>query len=117
MLHFTPFPIPFPSHPIVQSRSSASVAIITFLVVATADTRMPFGSPFFSPFLLPKGIAMHYSHTMLPLLLARMAKSISATIRSFTPFTVPFHPFPPFHPFMPNKNAPRSQTNKTQSVQ
>lgn len=49
MLHITPFPIPFPSHPIVQSRSSASVAIITFLVVATADTRMPFGSPFFSP--------------------------------------------------------------------
>lgn len=48
---------PSPSYPIVQSRSSASVAIITFLVVATADTRMPFGSPLFPPFLLPKGIA------------------------------------------------------------
>lgn len=60
---------------------------------------------------------MQYSPTMLALLLARMAKSISGTIRSFTPVPVPFHPFPPFHPFMPNKNASRSQTNETQSVQ
>lgn len=56
MLHFTPFPFPFPSHPIVQSRSSASVAIITFLVVATADTRMPFGSPFSSLFYFEKAL-------------------------------------------------------------
>lgn len=45
-----------PSHPVVQSRSSASVAIITFLVVATADTRMPFGFPFFPLFYFQKAL-------------------------------------------------------------